>query len=318
MSGRGPARMRATPGQPRHALALGCRGARPDYITSTEDERDFLDEERRFFCPGLLTEIFAPLGIGKSMVMTCFAVRLAAKGYRGLLINRDNPKRVVKTMLRAFGAAETPRLKIIGREKAPPLTDRAGWRRFPYADYDYLIVDSLDSSTEGVGEQDSAKPSLAIAALLDVVHRDQGPAAVVIGNTKKDAKSGRSSGVMGDRADIIYEVRDVTGFVPSGKAHWLEELPPASRDEWAAQNRRRAKRARYRLAFVCTGSSAAGRCPSRSSWRSGTTPTPGRWWTSPPRCSRPASRPRPPPSRRSRRSRTRPWRPSFKPSGRLP
>jgi Primase C terminal 1 (PriCT-1) len=249
------------PERPREASPWDAAVPAPEFLASTEADRDFLDPERRFFCPGLITEIFAPLGIAKSVAMVCLCVRLSQMGYRGLLIDRDNPRRILKAMLRGFGAEHAPRLKVISRENAPPLTDRRGWSAFPYAEYDFLVLDSLDSSTEGVGEQDSARPSLALAAILDVVHREQGPAATIIGNTRKDARSGRGSGVVGDRADIIYEVRDVTGFVPSGKRHWVEELPPASRDDWAAQNRRRAKRSRYRLAFINTGKFRGGEVP---------------------------------------------------------
>jgi Bifunctional DNA primase/polymerase, N-terminal/Primase C terminal 1 (PriCT-1) len=106
----------------------------PEYIESAAEMRDFLDLERRFFCPGLITEIYAPLGIGKTMVMIYYAVQLCRAGLRGLIINRDNPKSILTQALRAFGAAETPTLKIIGREHAPPLTNRPAWRAFPYAD----------------------------------------------------------------------------------------------------------------------------------------------------------------------------------------
>jgi hypothetical protein len=95
-----------------------------------------------------------------------------------------------------------------------------------------------------------------------VTHRDQGPAAAVTGNTTKDARSGRGCGIFGDRADIIYEVRDVTGFTPSGTRYWVEELPPASRADWAVQNRRRKGRKRYRLAFFCTGKFRGGEVPA--------------------------------------------------------
>jgi hypothetical protein len=103
-----------------------------------------------------------------------------------------------------------------------------------------------------VGEQDSAKPSLAVAALLDVVRATQGPAALVLGNGIKSGSHGRGSGVIEDRLDIVFEVRDATGFKPSGTKDWVEELPPAGRDAWQERAARRRKRAAYRLAFVPT------------------------------------------------------------------
>ena len=38
-------------------------------------------------------------------------------------------------------------------------------------EFDLVILDSLDSASEGVGEKDSSKPSMAIKALLDVCLR---------------------------------------------------------------------------------------------------------------------------------------------------
>ena len=100
------------------------------------------------------------------------AVWLALKGLRVLLLDRDNPRRVVRERLRAWGAgAHMSTLKVITREKCPPLTNAAAWGKFPYFDYDVVILDSLDSMAEGVGEQDSSKPSRAIAPILDIARR---------------------------------------------------------------------------------------------------------------------------------------------------
>lgn len=90
-------------------------------------------------------------------------IKLARKGLRILLIDRDNPRRIIRDRLRGFGADESlTTLKVISRENAPPLTNWRAWEQFPYADYDVIILDSMDSSAEGVGEQDSSKPSRAI------------------------------------------------------------------------------------------------------------------------------------------------------------
>jgi hypothetical protein len=136
------------------------------------------------------------------------------------------------------------------RDEVPPLTDAAAWRLFPFQLYALLIVDSLDASTEGIGEQDSAKPAKAIAPLLDIAHRADGPAILVLGNTIKSGSHGRGSGVIEDRGDIALEIRDATGFQPSGTKPWWTELPAAGRDAWAERATRRTKQERYVLAFV--------------------------------------------------------------------
>jgi hypothetical protein len=123
---------------------------------------------------------------------------------------------------------------------------------FPYANYDVVIVDSLDSHAEGVGEQDSSKPSRAIAPLLDIAHREKGPAVLVLGNCVRTGNHSRGSGVIEDRADIVYEVRDITGWTPTGDRDWWEELPAAGASDWASRTTRRKRRERVSLAFICT------------------------------------------------------------------
>ncbi|MDA2934407.1 helicase RepA family protein, partial [Acidobacteria bacterium AH-259-D05] len=131
-----------------------------------------------------------------------------------------------------------------------PLTDAAAWSTFPFHDYELVIIDSLDATAEGVGEQDSRQPSKAIAPILDIAHRADGPAILVLGNTIKSAQHSRGSGVVEDRADIVFEVRDATDLQPSGTKDWWLELPPSGAEEWAKRASRRKKRDRYKLAFV--------------------------------------------------------------------
>jgi hypothetical protein len=55
--------------------------------------------------------------------------------------------------------------------------------------------------------------------------------------------------------DAVFEARDVTGFLPTGRRPWWEELPPAARAEWASRATRRAGRdrpERIRLAFIAS------------------------------------------------------------------
>ncbi len=202
---------------------------------------------------GAITEIFAPRGLGKSLWAAAVAVSLASKGHRVLLIDRDNPRREVRARLRGFGAtSELPGLKALSREHAPPLTNKTAWAEFPYADYDFVVLDSFDSAAEGIGEQDSTRPSLALAPLLDIAHRENGPAVLVLGNTIKSGAHSRGSGVVEDRADIVFEVRDATNFRPTGKKPWLEELPPADAGSWVGRSARRKRLSKYRLAFIAT------------------------------------------------------------------
>jgi len=212
----------------------------------------------KFLFPPLIvkeavTEIFAPRGLGKSLWALFIAVSLTLVGYKVLLIDRDNPRRVVRDRLCSFGATSgLATLKVLSRENAPPLTNARAWAEFPYMDYDLVIVDSLDSATEGVGEQDSTKPSLAIASLLDIARHENGPAVLLLGNTVKSAKHSRGSGVVEDRADIVFEVHDATNLRPTGKKPWIEELPAADAGSWAARSTRRKRLSQYRLAFIAT------------------------------------------------------------------
>jgi len=222
-----------------------------DSFLSGEEGADFLEEP--ILARECLTEIFSPRGIGKTLIAGHLAAKHAKAGRKVLLIDRDNSRHTVKQRLRGFGVKpEDPNLKAISREKAPRLTDAAAWAQFPYSDYDIVILDSLDSATEGVGEQDSGKPSRAIAPLLDIARRDGGPAVLVLGNTIKSGSHSRGSGVVEDRADIVFEIRDATGFVPSGSKPWWEELPPADAASWASRASRRKGQRVFRLAFIAS------------------------------------------------------------------
>jgi 5S rRNA maturation endonuclease (ribonuclease M5) len=224
--------------------------AAPDFLLSAEEEVDWL--EYPFLAPGSLTEFFSPRGVGKTQVAMYLGIKQAQAGKRVLVLDRDNSRREVKRRLEAWGAADARTLKILTRDKVPPLTDTAKWATFPFSDYDLLIVDSLDASTEGAGESDSAKPSRAIAPLLDIAHRASGPAILILGNTVRSGQHSRCSGVVEDRADICFEVRDATGLIPTGQKEWWEELPPASAGDWAARASRRKRREKYRLACVAS------------------------------------------------------------------
>jgi hypothetical protein len=223
------------------------------FLSDEDVDVEFLDAEKRMVARECVTEIFSPRGLGKTLFALWLAVLFALRGLRVLLIDRDNPRREVRKRLRAFGAnGQIPALKVITREKCPPLTNTIAWSSFPYSDYDIVMIDSFDSAAEGVGEQDSAKPSRAVAPLLDIARRENGPSVLILGNTVRTGAHSRGSGVIEDRADIVYEVRDATLFHPSGAKPWVEELPPAHAASWASRASRRKQRERYRLAFVAT------------------------------------------------------------------
>jgi hypothetical protein len=217
-----------------------------------EHEADLEWLEPRLLAPGSITEWFSPRGLGKTQVALALAVQLARRGHPVLLLDRDNSRREVRRRLRAWGAADLTALRVMTRDDVPPLTDRAAWQAFPFEGYELLIVDSFDASTEGVGDQDSAKPSIALAPLLDIAHRADGPAILVLGNTIKSGAHGRSCGVTEDRADIVYEVRDATDLHPTGTKPWWLELPSAGREAWGEWASRRHRRVVYRLAFVAS------------------------------------------------------------------
>jgi hypothetical protein len=225
--------------------------ARPvaDFVNTPEAPVEWL--HKPLLAPGSLTQIFSPRGLGKTHVAYAILVELAGQGVRILLLDRDNSRREVSRRLRAWGAGNVPpTFKLMTRDDVPPLTDEIAWQTFPFGDYDVVVIDSLDASTEGVGEKDSSRPSKAISPLLDIAHRADGPSILVLGNTIKTGENSRGSGVVEDRADIVYEVRDATGLTPTGTKEWWLELPAPGRAAWGERAARRRRRDSYRLAFI--------------------------------------------------------------------
>jgi len=232
------------PGSPPWAAARPA----PEFIAEKDLELNFLVP--KLLLPGNVTMLFSPRGIGKTLMAHALAVDLAKKNHRVLLVDRDNSSQLLRSRLKNWGASEAQNLDILTRDKAPALTDGKAWKSFPEK-YDLVIIDSLDAATEGVGEGDSAKPSKALAAILDIAHRSGERAAfLVLGNTVKSGAHSRGSGVIEDRGDIVYEVRDATGFSPSGKVSWWLELPGQGAGAWGERARRRPTQRMYRLALV--------------------------------------------------------------------
>jgi hypothetical protein len=109
-------------------------------------------------------------------------------------------------------------------------------------------VDSVGSSTEGITEKEGKQTTEVLATILDLARK--GLAILLLMNVTKDGSNFKGRGDWADRADILYEVRDATGFTPSGKKSWWLELPPAGEAAWGERAARRKSRVDYRLAFI--------------------------------------------------------------------
>lgn len=229
----------------------------PDFLA--EEEKEFAGLAKDILAPGAVTLIAAPRGVGKSQTSHALAVALATGGvFRGeqveaakvLLLDRDNPESTTRKRLRSWGASQAHNLKVLTRQDAPDLRDKAAWSVFPVDSYDVLIVDSVGASTEGVTEKEGKLTTEILATILDLARK--GIAILLLTNCTKDALSLKGRGEWADRADIIYEVRDATDFTPSGKKSWWMELPDGGEAAWADRAARRKGRIDFRLAFIAS------------------------------------------------------------------
>jgi hypothetical protein len=230
----------------------------PDFLKVDTVEPEWI--ARDLLAPGSVTFLASPRGLGKTHVAHRLAIAIATGGeFRGevlkqgrvLLIDRDNPRREIRRRLARWGGADADALDVMSRDEAPPLTDAAAWAIFPFDRYLAVILDSLSVSTEGVEERDGGKTGKAIAPLLDLARR--GSAVLVLANCTKIGEVMRGSGVIGDRADIVFEVRDATSLKLDPKRdHWIECLPESSDASWVPRARRRGRRSDYRLAFTAS------------------------------------------------------------------
>jgi hypothetical protein len=207
--------------------------------------------------PGCITLVSAPRASGKTIVALYLGVALATAGVfrdekltrqRVLLVDRDNAPSLVRKRMRWLGAQDVTALKVLTREKAPPLTDRAAWDTLPVNDYDIVMVDSLGAATEGVSEKEGKETQEFLATLKDLAHR--GPAVLVLDNTTKDGSNYRGRGEKADAVDILYEARNVTGWTPAQGGDWWESLPDAGENAWKQRASRRNGQAVLRIAFI--------------------------------------------------------------------
>jgi hypothetical protein len=216
-----------------------------EFLAAEAQEAQWLAES--LAAPGSITVIASPRGLGKTHALHALAIAVATGGvFRGqtvrqgrvLLIDRDNSRREIHRRLVAWGAAGLSTLRIVTRDDAPPLDDAKAWAAFPFADYDLVLLDSLSAAAERAKSGDAGEWGAALAPLLDLARR--GPAVVLLANTRKDGGVIRDSGVIGDRADIVYEVRDATDLVPDPKMDtWWDSLPEAGEAAWSSRSKRR-------------------------------------------------------------------------------
>lgn len=240
----------------------------PLFLQQIDNEPEWM--ARSLLAPHAVIGIASPRGLGKSHFIHHLVVQLAMGGaFRGevlgqqhvMLIDRDNPPTETRRRLRQWGGANAPWLSILTRDKAPELTDQKAWAAFPYKNYGAFVLDAFGSATENADEKEAKHMAPALASLLDLVRK--GPAGLVLFNTRRDGAAIRGSGVILDRIDGLFEVRDATGLrLDSRYQVWWDALPPADDAQWASNAKRRGKRTTYRLAFI----------PSK--WRLGPQPDP--------------------------------------------
>src|SRR5206468_11133090 len=131
---------------------------------------------------------------------------------RVLYCNRDNLDSDFRVFLDKWKHRVSSNFKIYSRleqKECPPLTDLRAWNQFPVEDYDVIFFDGWETFTEDLGDKDDKKFKQILAMLIDLKKR--GPAMVMLDNTLKDESSYKGRAEKIGRADIFYELRDLTG-----------------------------------------------------------------------------------------------------------
>jgi hypothetical protein len=80
--------------------------------------------------------------------------------------------------------------------------------------------------------------------------RRWGPALLCLDNTNKAAQNYRGRGEKGDAVDILYEARNITGWVPTHGGDWWEDLPDCGEHTWQQRASRRKGQPVMQIAFV--------------------------------------------------------------------
>jgi hypothetical protein len=228
-----------------------------DFLLQQESEAEA--HVKDLVLPGCITILAAPRSSGKTIITLYLGVALAIGGVfrrehllplRVLVVDRDNPPSLIRKRLRCLGAQHVTGLKVLTRDKAPPLTDKAAWAAFPFQDYDVVIIDSVGAATEGVSEKEGAETQRFLATLKDLARR--GPALLCLDNTNKAGLNYRGRGEKGDAVDILYECRNATGWTPSQAEFWWESLPDYGEHAWKEAATRHRGQDVIRLAFIPT------------------------------------------------------------------
>ena len=229
--------------------------AATEFVQQPDDYHQSLVSDLLY--PGAITIIASPRGSGKSMTALALAIAAASGGIfreqilhacRVLLIDRDNPASIIRERLRNWGVEGAETLRVLTRTHAPSLTDRKAWETFPAEQYNVVIIDSLGSATEGVSEKEGKQTQQFLATLKDLAHK--GPAILGLDNTNKSGESYRGPGEKADAVDVLYEVRDATGWTPANPDEWWLDLPEAGDHAWASRASRRRGQVKLRLAFI--------------------------------------------------------------------
>jgi hypothetical protein len=147
--------------------------------------------------------------------------------------NFDMPDWMVGDRLDKFGFPEDGELfQIVRCEDCVVLNDSMFWHTVPVDQGDVIVIDSWGSACP-LGTKDE-KPIKAVLSTLATLC-DRGASIMILVNTTKNGKTFKGPEEIKGRADIMYELRNATGFRPSNKKFWLTELlekPGSAYDEW--------------------------------------------------------------------------------------
>jgi hypothetical protein len=181
----------------RHAVALD------DFLSSPEPPVTWL-EPNLLIARNQITEAFSPRGIGKTLVMHHTAIALARQGRRVLLVDRDNPRSVLKARLRA--AVPVP--AVAGGARAPDGGSPPGYpARVPLRrrQADRRLAQGLEAGLPGGGA-----PREVVSRFAAHLRPQPDP--------ERRARSARHEG---DRPQNALGVRPVQHHQRGGRAHRL-------------------------------------------------------------------------------------------------
>ncbi|GAA1635751.1 AAA family ATPase [Actinoplanes couchii] len=181
--------------------------------TLTLDDDDAGDD-REWLLPGLIGQgdylsLFGPSGLGKSLLMLDWSLRMAQRGIRVLYLNKENPRAAIKARLKAMKAPrDLANLTILPFVQIPDLATPegaaalAGMAERNMADLIVLDTISKFSSVGQATQSDrwTTRYNRSFVPLLD-----RGVAIMQIDHTGKGGQPvERDSGVKRDNVSIAY------------------------------------------------------------------------------------------------------------------